>query len=354
MRPHLAAVFALGLLISGCAEKPPEAPKPPDALVAKVTADLNRMLLERGAYEPGDGTPAGAGGVVASAPLAMFSAIDVNNDGIVDWRVDLGKAPNPSFFCGSGGCANQVYVSKPGGELELTWQATIGPDMPISVVNGERVMDVNFHGTVCDLAGADACPRRYAWVEAERRWQERPNVRGQTVLRGPLIQVKPLNWTDLPRQVQAEARTIEGACKAAGGKLYDGPISVVESIPDVSGDGVRDWVVGGHATCEELPAGALAPLLTMGVWATAPEETGGARPLYATLNANYAIDVVAKPAIFVLARTGTECGESGICPDSRLTYDASIRSLSDPMPALPDVGAAPPSLEDQMAQQAGN
>lgn len=333
MRLQLAALITLALALAACSPQPeaPKGPTPPPAVVAAVTADINRKLLERGAYEPGDATPPAAGGKVASAPLAMFTPIDVNNDGVIDWRVNWDKAPNPSFFCGSGGCLNQVYVSKPGGAFDMTLELVVGEEMALSTVNAERVVDVNFHGTVCGLAGAEICPRRFAWIEADRRWQERPNARGQTVLRGPLVQTVPIIFSQLPFAVQADARSVANTCRDSGGK-YEGDLAnMVESIPDVSGDDKRDWVVGALVACEGLPADALPPPLKIGVWAASPE---GARPLYATLGASYAIDIVGKPATFVVARTGEECGESRVCADLRLRYDTVTSSLLEPASEL--------------------
>lgn len=325
-----AFAAAAAMALAACTPEPQAAvaPKPPPAVVAAVTADINARLIERGAHEAGDSTtPPAAGGRVDSAPLAMFSPVDVNNDGVMDWRINWEKAPNPSFFCGSGGCLNQLYVSRPGGAFDMTLELVVGESMALSTVNNERVVDVNFHGSVCGLAGAEACPRRFAWDEGARRWQERPNARGQTVLRGPLVQTVPVVFAQLPFMVQSDARTLATACMDAGGRLESGPEHLVESIPDVSGDGKRDWAVGALARCEGLPDGAAQPPLKVGVWAASAE---GARPLYATLGASYAIDIAGKPATFVVARTGEECGESGVCADVRLHYDPGTGSLLEP------------------------
>lgn len=142
---------------------------PPGALVRQVTERLNRDLLERGAHEAGDSTPAVAGGRVRRAPAAMFTRVDVNGDGAPDWRVNFERAPNPSFFCGSAGCRQDVYVSRPGGGYDLTLTETAGPMRITPDPAGARLW-MNLHGTECNRSGAEPCPRTLRWNEGARRW----------------------------------------------------------------------------------------------------------------------------------------------------------------------------------------
>lgn len=177
-------------------------------------------------------------------PSDIFSKVDVNGDGIADWMIDYERAQNPSLFCGTGGCRRQVYVSRDGGYV-LAFDRVIR-QFKLRKAKGRRLLDLDFHGSTCGGAGVEECPRGYAWNEALGRFIERPNIKGGTWLQGgpsPLV-ATPLSAA--PPAVRAQLARRTAFCAAAGGKTPDGEEAAFNDLPDLNGDGVRDWVVGSY------------------------------------------------------------------------------------------------------------
>lgn len=240
---------ALAWLATACA--PAAAGPVPEDVLAPVTA-YHRQEMQVVV------DPDFPDAVKTDPPAAMFSRIDVNGDGIPDWRVDYEKAANASLFCGTGGCLQQVYVSRNGGYV-LAFARTAGT-FALSKTKGERVLDIDFHGSVCDGAGVDECKRRYAWDEASGRFLERPNRKGQTWLEAGPAPAVDTTADQAPQEVRAQVERRVALCKAAGG-TFAAEEHPFNDLPDLNGDGVRDWVVGSYYdTCDDVENGPALPI----------------------------------------------------------------------------------------------
>lgn len=177
-------------------------------------------------------------------PSAMFSKVDVNGDGVADWMVDFEAAQNPSFFCGTGGCRRQIYVSRDGGYV-LAFDRVIR-QFKLRRSRGQRLLDLDFHGSTCGGAGVEECPRGYVWNETAGRFIERPNARGGTWLQGGPSPLVAMPLSAAPPAVRARLETRAALCAAVGGKAPEGEENAFNDLPDLNGDGIRDWVVGSY------------------------------------------------------------------------------------------------------------
>ena len=177
-------------------------------------------------------------------PDEMFRKVDVNGDGVADWKVNFEAAQNPSFFCGTGGCQQRVYVSRNGGYV-LAFDRTVRI-FKLRKAKGQRLLDLDFHGSACGGAGVEECPRGYVWDETLGRFIERPNAKGDGWLyMGP----SPLVSTPLsaaPPAVKAQLDKRAALCAHVGGKAPEGEETAFNDLPDLNGDGIRDWVVGTY------------------------------------------------------------------------------------------------------------
>lgn len=240
----MAAVSACSL--AAASARPPEAVYKP--VLAYYTAEHQDMI-----------DPEEPDGFKIAMPSEIFSKLDVNGDGVADWKIDYEGAQNPSFFCGTGGCLRQVYVSRPGGGYVLAFDRVIR-EFKLRKVKGEHLLDLDFHGSTCGGAGVEECPRGYVWNEGLGRFIERPNAKGDGWLHmGP----SPLVTTPLsaaPAAVKAQLDKRAAFCAHIGGKPPEGEETAFNDLPDLNGDGVRDWVVGTYYDyCEMGESGKESP-----------------------------------------------------------------------------------------------
>ena len=248
-------------------------------------------------------------------PSAMFSRVDVNGDGVADWMIDYEKAQNPSFFCGTGGCRRQVYVSRDGGYV-LAFDRVIR-QFKIRKAGGRRLLDLDFHGSTCGGAGVEECPRGYVWDEALGRFIERPNVKGGTWLEGgpsPLV-VTPLSAA--PQAVRDQLARRAAFCAAAGGRTPDDEEAAFNDLPDLNGDGVRDWVVGTYYDyCEMGETGKDSPAVPTVILVS--KDDGFVVGFEAT-EANWGIDLAPTPT-FKTIEGADDCVFNNAKPCDRVAW----------------------------------
>lgn len=322
IRRLIVAAAGLAILSSGHTQ----AASPPATLVgivkARVEAEATEGMTPEEIADPSVLPPA-----YRQAPAAMFRKVDLDGDGRPDWRVDYEKAPNPSFFCGTGGCRTELYLALPDGSFRLVFGATVR-DFRLSGPARARVLDIDFHGSACGGYGVDPCPRRYGWDGAA--FVERPNARGQSLLNYGAVPAVPPAPETLPEGVLAELSRRAEVCKAAGGGYS--PEGAVTGIPDIDGDGRRDWVVGTWDSCdfsEEEPAER--PDLPVTVLVTAGDPAASVRA-YESADLAWAVDIAGAPARFFRLEQQEGCEvhpgpDRKVCARTPLTWDPASRTL---------------------------
>lgn len=290
MPPRLATPIALALAVMGGAAGPP-----PD-LVAMV-----REATKDDVDAPKD-------------PAKLFRKVEVSPDGVADWRVSYEDLMG---WCGTGGCREQLFVSRPGGGYVLAYDAQARGEFRLKKTKAGRRLDVEVHGSVCGEAGVAECLRSFLWDDAEARFTEIPNRKGDGRLVGlmPVVEPDPASY---PASVRAELGKLVAACAAAGGKAGDGEFAVIRT-PDIDGDGRGDWLVTNDLLSCEAPAAPpaasaeaeeaaesgvpietdLVTVLLAGV-DPRPVLTG---PIYA-----YVFDVSTRPATFIAIDANDDCG----------------------------------------------
>ncbi len=224
---HKTAVVAAALLTALLPRDSMAGPAPPP----EIMAELEPHLAEAG-YDPAD---------AAAWPEGLLTPLDVSADGVTDWLVDFIVLGTPNW-CGTGGCREQLWVSD-GRAYRLALDEHV---IEISVRAGTaRTLDLELHGTWCNRPGNAPCSRSFEWDPSHRRLVETANASGETLLTGePLFQpvaIDPGHW---PEPLLRARNDAEDECVAAGGE-YGEWMAPASSIPDIDGDGERDWVLDG-------------------------------------------------------------------------------------------------------------
>lgn len=316
--PLASPIWALGLALVACTTS--AAATPPRQVSDSVEANLKResvVLVEDGQTPPAN---------LTTPPARMFSKVDINGDGKPDWRVDYEHAPNASLWCGTGGCRNELWVSGPGDSYRRVMSVGLRL-FKLSRRGGVARLDLDFHGSLCGGYGVQACPRSYLWNEQAGAFLEVAAPGGQTWLAGGPHPLEPIDAGAAPAPVRAAVAAAQQQCAAVGAR-FDADWAVT-SLPDLDGDGARDWVVGaGYMDCEyETDRPDNAPELSAQVYLT------GGRPdaprlALAGPNLRFGIDIASTPAAFHLMEAEAPCEYEKPC-GRRLTYDPASGHLTD-------------------------
>jgi len=312
-RVVLAALVLAAVATPALADQPPKMVW--DAVAARLDYAANEANIEAD-------LPERAPAWMSTPKGEMFTRVDVNDDGVADWRVDFGEAPNPSFFCGTGGCRQEIWVSEPGDSWRRVMSVGAG-DFRLTPRRGGARLDLNFHGTACGGYGAQGCPRSYLWDERAGFFVETTGPQGQTWLwDGPVTLEPPNLESDAPPAVLSALERLQMECGRNNGG-FD-PEWTVNRIPDIDGDGERDWVVGNHyARCsyDMVDIDNVSPPLPVFVVVTA----GGGDGVVAweqTAMA-YGVDMASSPAAFYAVPDGWEACEYEKPCGRRLRWDAA-------------------------------
>jgi hypothetical protein len=282
--------WMITVAVLGAGSAATAAPKPPPAIVAAALAELGDESGPRAKPLPG-----------------MFKALDISRDGVPDWLVDYS---GDNAFCGSGGCRIVLHVSRPDGGHQVVFDE-LQRGYRFARRGGRAEFEVGLYGGFCGQAGNYDCRRRFAWDEASARLVERPNSRGDTVLTGPLFQTVPADLASRTRA--ADARL----CRQASAS----PEPEVASVPDLDGDGARDWVLQGDFCVEGGPRRTRVLLTSQpdGVALNLPGD-------------DYALDIAASPAVF-LAPNGACVTRVAPCAYRRYRWDAELGRFEVEEPA---------------------
>ena len=256
---------------------------------------------------------------VTPARLARaITTIDIDHDGIVDYQVDYGKAVR-TLWCGTGGCDLELWRGRRGGHPVRVWEEMVR-ERKIAHRGGEIVFDFDFHGSACGTFGAEACPASFAWDAKAGRMMERATPTGDTTAR--LIDPLPLTRAQVPTNILAVAHAATAKCEPDA-TSDDGDFPV--SIPDIDGDGIRDWSLTVDV-CEVPGDLELQQLL----FATAGDTL---HPVVAASGVRFKISFGAKPASVAQVDETQNCEiystepDAKICADRPMVWNAATRKL---------------------------
>jgi hypothetical protein len=298
---------------------------PPASVQKDAQARVEAAAIERLTPEEANDTSIVPAAMKQTTP-AMFRKVDINGDGLADWKVDYTEAPNASFFCGSGGCRTDLFVGEPDGTWRRVFSHTVGT-MKFTGGKANRGIEINYHGSICDTYGAAECLRAYRWDSKLGLYAETPNSKGLGLLAGGSLPALDVPLPSAPPEVQALIAERAKACEAFGGTYGEDDASFWD-IPDFNGDGVRDWLVGSrYDGCDfedATPEGAPGPRLIF----VASRADGTFAPALERAEASWEMDISTAPARIILVLPNDDCGsESRPCPRQPLTWDAASQTL---------------------------
>lgn len=250
------------------------------------------------------------------APSKMFRAIDINHDGVDDWIVDFEQSGENSW-CGTGGCRQVIYVSNSAGHFTAAFDEQT---RQFSLKRNRNVvrLDIDVHGSYCGTFGASACPRSFLWDQDLGRFVETTNVKGGTRVDEALLQ--NVERAVVPAPVAAAVTTQATRCTEAGGKAEDDGSPAV-TVPDLNGDGLRDWVSDPNSC--DVDAGKPAVELQTEVFVSAP---GGFHRALTIANGGFQIDLGTRPARFIELLDG-DCGYEKSCAERIWAWDVATDQL---------------------------
>ncbi|MDO9335112.1 MAG: hypothetical protein Q7T61_01800 [Caulobacter sp.] len=258
----------------------------------------------------------------------MFKPVDINGDRRPDWWVNYEFSPNASYFCGSGGCQSVMYVTQADGTARKVFEHG-GGAYRFSGGKSARKLQINFHGSACGGYGAEECLRAWRWDNALGRYVETPNSKGQTLLPSGSIPAVYPAAKDAPAEVRAEVERRLAACKAAGARdLLEE--SALRDIPDINGDGLRDWLVGSPYTDCNYAEGIADndPGARLTVFAS---DGGAFGKAFEEKGASWNLDIAGPVARIGIVHEDADCGVGGKpCPAHLLTWDPASKALKLP------------------------
>lgn len=247
-----------------------------------------------------------------------ITVIDIDHDGVADYMVDYNKVIN-THWCGTGGCDFELWRGRKGGHPVRVWNEMVR-EFKIAHRRGETVFDFDFHGSNCGTFGNEACPASFAWNAKAGRMVERPTPQGGTAVR--LIDPMPLTRAQVPANVFRLSLAASRKCKANGS---DAEAYLPVSIPDIDGDGLRDWSLT-IAVCDKPGDFDLQQIL----FATAGHPM---KPVIAASGVRFAISFATKPASVARVNVTETCGGFGaepepkICTQTPMMWNAATRKL---------------------------
>jgi CHAT domain-containing protein len=172
----------------------------------------------------------------------MFTPVDLNGDGRPDWRVNYYRTSQG--FCGTGGCLNQLYVSRPDGGFDLVFdQQVLRIETQPAGAGRGGVVTLELHGSACSGTGGMACPVAYQWNEPARTFL--PIRLPNTSSRPPLLPLLGPDVRVVPQAIRDDVGGLDGRCRVANQGGGDGS---ADRAPDLDGDGRADWIVKSQCT----------------------------------------------------------------------------------------------------------
>lgn len=91
---------------------------------------------------------------------------DVNGDGVPDYWLDYEEVrcgDAATFFCGTGGCVQQIIASMKDGTFKLVYDEN-AHRIRFAVRKGKPIMMLDLHGSACGKVGAAPCAKTRVWA----------------------------------------------------------------------------------------------------------------------------------------------------------------------------------------------
>ena len=320
-RIYMASLAAVTLIaaaagVASAQRSEPEQASPRDALEWMVLNEINSAYFNRA--EPMNRPP-----LIKRVPEGIIKSVDFSHDGIDDWLIDY--TDSGLMYCGTGGCLRTLYVSVPDGSHVMAFNDQ-SYDLVIGRRNDETTLDMAVHQVMCAPA-RDDCAYSFAWDDRLQRLVERPNVRGETRLSStfsilaPPEQDQPRPPEGAPEVLQARWRETAIACPSASSEgEFHVRHATIHSIPDLDGDGQRDWHYDDPYRCP-TDDGSLADPQPFQIYLARPDggvelaftSEPGERPIY---------DIATEPANLI---SNPECGFDVVCPNQLLRWDGATK-----------------------------
>lgn len=241
---------------------------------------------------------------------------DIDSDGIPDYLVDYNEVIN-THWCGTGGCNFEIWRGTKGGHPVRVWNVMVR-EYTIAHRNGETVFDFDFHGGNCGTFGASACPASFAWDGATGRMEERATPSGNSIVR--LIDPIPLTRADVPINVMTASLAASAKCDT---NYASDEVSLPVSIPDIDGDGLRDWSLT-IAACDNSGEYKLQQEL----FVTAGNALD---PIIAASGSFYSLSFRTKPLSVARVNQTETCGglrvDAEVCTQTPMIWNAATKKL---------------------------
>jgi len=290
---------------------------PPDALTWMVLNEINGAYFDR--TEPFN-RPA----LVTRVPDGVIRPVDISHDGKPDWLIDYTESG--LMYCGTGGCLRTLYVSD-GDDFIMAFDEQTHT-FDLSKRGGETVIEAEVHHVFCGPAG-ETCAFAWTWDAGLKQLVERPTAAGRTLLTNdggfpPIGQREASRPVEdrLPAALSEVWHAARMTCPSADADGFRVFRPDFRSVPDLNGDGLRDWLVRKPDPCAASPEETVTPV-GFSVWLTGPD--GRLAEAWSSAPDHWAvIDIATTPARLI---SNPSCGHEPACPDRRLRWDPRSSSF---------------------------
>jgi hypothetical protein len=244
--------------------------------------------------------------------------VDIDGDGRPDYL--FSKEALGADWCGTGGCWTQIWLDRSPSHPLKIFDAQVR-EVRFRRAGAAPIVDFDLHGSVCHTFGAHACPASFRWDGRLGQLVEAAAPNGRGVVRF----LRPIEAADgsPPAAVTTAFRAAIEACTNSGGSAADPERPL--TVPDIDGDGLRDWIVP-EFYCD-VPEGRSAKPPPMSLFASAGNA---AQPVLAMSAPRLEIDAAATPAAVStvdLESCSPEAMEPRACRRHRLVWSPRERRL---------------------------
>lgn len=258
----------------------------------------------------------------------MFTPIDLNRDGVSDWRINFYRTT--AGFCGTGGCLNQIYVSRPGGGHDLVFSRQVRQIVMTPATDDQNgILTLDLHGTACGGTGNMPCPVAYRWNEQARALL--PISLPETSSRVPVLpSIVAPGSIPVPAAITASLSRYTALCRK---ERLPAPVVSADRVPDLDGDGRADWVTGSGALCGEEPTRAPMPITVWLDRADGPLRTVDCDEGMLQFDVSGSL-----PVLVAGDRDGTDVGLDDVCKATAFRWNADRGAFVayDASPPQPD------------------